>query len=486
MKDRAGAVYQREEVRTLLRKAGRLAEPPAPIRLLLLSRRSFNDWYRDVVDCDATHLCTSQEVRIGPLEISDAATLFRAAVARLEAYSGQRAGIINETTLQHWLERRPDLHPLPLLTIAAALHFVFEPGATLGLDAAEIVSALVDRERKRIDGTGHSSKWIGRGASRLMGLAALREHGLDEPAIRRLANPALEIGFPSGGFPLEAARALDGWRNDRLIAAQPEIIAAELLRQALMDAGERAGEWTWETLADEGAAEPELFGRRMHDMVTLHGPAENTLLAAFGRALADKTERAQNWRSFLESDAGGFRLSRAGILVGQTLLNQPDLPEDQRAFVLNNLSVHLSEAGDRAGALTAIREAVDIYRRLALANPARFEPDLAMSLNNLSNRLGEAGDRAGALTAIREAVDIYRRLAPANPARFEFDLAGSLRNLSLRLSDAGDDADVLTAIREAVDIRRRLTLANPARFSMVLEQSLRNLDLISNKQTLKD
>ncbi len=49
-----------------------------------------------------------------------------------------------------------------------------------------------------------------------------------------------------------------------------------------------------------------------------------------------------------------------------------------------------------------------------------------MSLNNLSNRLSETGDRAGALAAIQEAVEIYRRLAEANPARFEPDLARSL------------------------------------------------------------
>src|SRR5712691_1352477 len=91
--------------------------------------------------------------------------------------------------------------------------------------------------------------------------------------------------------------------------------------------------------------------------------------------------------------------------------------------------------------------AVDIRRRLAQANPARFEPDLAMSLNNLSLRLSDAGDGAGALAAIREAAEIYRRLAQANPARFDPDLATSLNNLSNRLSDAGDGAGALAAMR---------------------------------------
>ena len=236
----------------------------------------------------------------------------------------------------------------------------------------------------------------------------------------------------------------------------------------------------WETLADEGAAQPELFGRRMHDLATLHG-AENTLLATFDRAIAERPERAKNWHAFLESDAGGFRVSRAGVIVGQILLSQLDLPEDYRALVLNNLSVHLNDAGDGAGALAAIREAADIRRRLVQGNPARFEPDLAGSLNNLSNRLSDAGDGVGALTAIREGADIYRRLAQANPARFEPDLAMSLNNLSNQLSDAGNSTSALAVIQEAADIRRRLAQTNPARFSTVLEQSLRNLDLIRTK-----
>jgi len=72
---------------------------------------------------------------------------------------------------------------------------------------------------------------------------------------------------------------------------------------------------------------------------------------------------------------------------------------------------------------------VEIRRRLAQDNPARFAPDLAVSLNTLSKRLSDAGDGAGALAAIREAVNTYRRLAQDNPARFTSALERSLRVL---------------------------------------------------------
>ncbi len=108
---------------------------------------------------------------------------------------------------------------------------------------------------------------------------------------------------------------------------------------------------------------------------------------------------------------------------------------------------------------------MDTYRRLAQETPARFAPDLATSLNTLSVHLSDASDGAGALAAIREAVEIRRRLAQETPARFAPDLATSLNNLSLRLSDAGDGAGALAAIREAVESvagwRRRPRRASP-------------------------
>ncbi|MCJ7811906.1 tetratricopeptide repeat protein, partial [bacterium] len=68
------------------------------------------------------------------------------------------------------------------------------------------------------------------------------------------------------------------------------------------------------------------------------------------------------------------------------------------------------DMGDKPGALEAIREAVEIRRRLSESNPVAFEPDLAMSLNNLSNRLSDMGDKPGALEAIREAQQIEKKV----------------------------------------------------------------------------
>jgi hypothetical protein len=52
-----------------------------------------------------------------------------------------------------------------------------------------------------------------------------------------------------------------------------------------------------------------------------------------------------------------------------------------------------------------IREAVEILRRLAKADAARFDSNLATCLSVLSCRLRAAGDLEGALSAVREAIE---------------------------------------------------------------------------------
>ena len=70
-------------------------------------------------------------------------------------------------------------------------------------------------------------------------------------------------------------------------------------------------------------------------------------------------------------------------------------PPAELANMLLRVSARCGNAGDRAGALASVTEAVELYRALAAANPAAFRPGLAGSLNNLSNQQSDAGDRAG-------------------------------------------------------------------------------------------
>jgi tetratricopeptide (TPR) repeat protein len=94
---------------------------------------------------------------------------------------------------------------------------------------------------------------------------------------------------------------------------------------------------------------------------------------------------------------------------------------------------------------------VAIFRRLAAAAPARYEPDLAMSLNNWANHLLAVWDAYGALAASTEAVTLYRRLTAAAPVRYEPALANSLGALGLAFRSTGDFRKAKAVFQEAIE-----------------------------------
>jgi len=87
-------------------------------------------------------------------------------------------------------------------------------------------------------------------------------------------------------------------------------------------------------------------------------------------------------------------------------------------------------AGDRSGAVAASRAATEEYRGLMRANPMIYAPYLAASLHDLSVHLSEAGDHAGALSAVEEAIRIRRHLTARYPWRFAAGLEQSQQLLS--------------------------------------------------------
>jgi hypothetical protein len=75
--------------------------------------------------------------------------------------------------------------------------------------------------------------------------------------------------------------------------------------------------------------------------------------------------------------------------------------------------------------VTALAEAVRVYRRLAHADPAEFEPALAGALWNFAWIRSRAGVKLPqALAAIRQSVS-YEALARQRPDDVREDLAGA-------------------------------------------------------------
>ena len=108
-------------------------------------------------------------------------------------------------------------------------------------------------------------------------------------------------------------------------------------------------------------------------------------------------------------------LAEAALAVTRRLAASAERSPEQQARWANNLSIRLSDVGDRVGALEAAREAVRLRRALAEAPPAAYIPRLAASLSNLAAFLSAVGERNEALEAAREAVRLRRALAEASP-----------------------------------------------------------------------
>jgi tetratricopeptide (TPR) repeat protein len=186
-------------------------------------------------------------------------------------------------------------------------------------------------------------------------------------------------------------------------------------------------------------------------------------------------EHGRRLESLGQRGPGLTAICEAVDLYRALVARNPDAFEPKLAMSLNNLGAMLTEIGQLEKALAITREAVELYRALAARDAVAFQPDLAMSLNNLGNKCSALCQYESALTAAHEAVDLYRVLAAQKTDAYNPALASSLSNLSNRLSDSGQREPALTAAREAVDLHRVLAARNPDAFQPDLALSLSNL-----------
>ena len=298
--------------------------------------------------------------------------------------------------------------------------------------------------------------------------------GLDDPdAEDSVVTRALEIGqqVRNACVTLTRASSLDrevALRLARRALRERPFLWKEALDVALTQGGPLAP--ALEALIESGATLP--LGE-IDDAIPVGHPVLAEAALAVTRRLAASAERSPEqqarWANNLSirlSDVGdrvgALEAAREAVRLRRALAEAPPAAYIPRlAASLSNLANCLSGVGERDGALVAAREAVELYRGLAEAPPAAYTSGLAMSLSNLANCLSGVGERNGALVAAREAVELYRGLAEASPQAYTPDLAGSLSNLAAFLSAVGERNEALEAAREAVRLRRALAEASP-------------------------
>ena len=210
-----------DEVRTLLREVALRELGDVPVRLLVLSRQGGDRWFDLVESAHAGELMDAQEVGLSGLVAAEPERVFSESLRRLAEHYRRPMPTVSVDTVCSWIALNPALHGLPLLLTAAAIHAFLNPDAALGFSGASVVQALADRERARLGNAGRMAGLGDRSAGRVVALAAV-PGSLDASALRRLADPTLEIGLPPPDRVIDAVRSLPWWQGDRV--PSPELI----------------------------------------------------------------------------------------------------------------------------------------------------------------------------------------------------------------------------------------------------------------------
>jgi tetratricopeptide (TPR) repeat protein len=153
---------------------------------------------------------------------------------------------------------------------------------------------------------------------------------------------------------------------------------------------------------------------------------------------------------------------------------------DKKAGILHNLGVLQSTINEYPKAEASYREALQIRRELAAANPQAYLPDVAMTLNNLGNLQKNINKYPKAEASYREALQIWRELAATNPQAYLPYVATTLNNLGVLQRNINEYPKAEAFYREALQIRCELAAANPQAYLPDVATTLNNLGYLQS------
>ncbi len=449
-------------------------EPKLRLRVLFLTRQQIEQWQGFIRDCNALNLLDIRPIELFRLKKNDAYEIFNTVQERAAEIKQTTPLPISKEDFLEWLYKFPE-NERPLFIVASSVKTALDPDEPVfGYKGREIIESLAERELSHLCQRAANKNIKDKYAfARILAMAAIADILPVDYVSQLCENDELKFGFPSDchvGDELEAAGIVS---KDAIHAPKPDILAAAFVVKTLANNPKTAPEIIWACLSQDITGGLERLGRLSFDAEITLQMLKYRLGDWLSKSIMDNVDRCTSlWPLVYEIAPVG--LCNAAITVCRTLLKKCE-NEEEKALLLNNLSVYLSDVGDTTGALEAIKEAVEIYRKISEVSPQRYLPYVAMSLNNMSNRLSAIGNIAGALEAIKEALEIRRKLSEVNPQRYLPDLATSLNNLSNHLSDVGDTTGALEAIKKAIEIYRKLSEVSPQRYLPYLAMSLNGL-----------
>jgi tetratricopeptide (TPR) repeat protein len=154
-------------------------------------------------------------------------------------------------------------------------------------------------------------------------------------------------------------------------------------------------------------------------------------------------------------------------------MSEADNPQAAEALAVTAAADAAVAAGQRETALQGYRSAIDLYEKLAAADPenALWQHHLSTAYYNLGGQLWHhqliggqlepSGDREGALAAYRTSAAISERNTAAYPEddRWQRGLATAYFTIASLLASGGDREGALVAYRASLAIREKLAAA---------------------------
>ncbi|MEU2281913.1 hypothetical protein ABZ614_08240 [Streptomyces sp. NPDC013178] len=208
----------------------------------------------------------------------------------------------------------------------------------------------------------------------------------------------------------------------------------------------------------------------------VRGPASESDIDVYRSELAHALNAVASAEGELGHPDKALTAMKEAVGIRRKLVEgRDDAPAQQRAELadgLNNLSNWQSECGKYREALDSSRESAEKYQGLAQERPDAFRAGLARSLGTYSNRLRNTGQYVQALRAAEEALAIRRHLAVARPDTYLPGLALALNSFAIDLGELGRLKESVRASAEAVDLYRTLYEQEPAAFAERLAMSL--------------
>ncbi|MFI7134312.1 tetratricopeptide repeat protein [Nonomuraea sp. NPDC050153] len=370
----------------------------------------------------------------------------------------------------HWEAMSAPTREKPLATTADAMgQVVYAATVTGPLDYRDGKSAL---ERAGIDSHLASGQLLKDHAVCYppVGPAGGQRAGVDAVTVLqplypdRLGEDFIALATP--GHPHEFPA--DPWADDaaaRLLAPTDELADPD------SRPGGRSGVPVWArhgvtTLIEAARRWPHLAHGQLYPLLAAHphlalhagGAALATLAALRGidPTLLEAIEAVLPADRHIDLDIGMAALAERLAEHRLATTSDPEI----RARIHDDLAVRLSYAGLHSRALTAGRQAAQIWRQLAELHRDAYLPGLADSLNNHAVWLVEMGRRDEAMPVSEEAVALYRELAALNRDAHLPGLATSLANHAARLAQVGRRDEAVPVSEEAVGLSREPAALN--------------------------